>query len=260
MRSTLGGLAILLLAWGLAFQVAGVALVEGLAVLLAAGTILDAWLSTQPARASQPPIPRVPTLELAASAGGLIAWLAGLAVAVVVVAPPDRLWVEAGRAPLELGWPLAFLALAATAVVAARLTTVPRAPVLLDTAAAVLVVYGVSVAVIAVFEGQVGGPVATEELAKQAQVALSVTWTAIGAATLVAGIVRRRAEWRHAAFALLGLATAKVALIDLASLDVAYRALVLAGLGLLLLGSAYVVTRARGGRDEPLAEGGAGEP
>jgi hypothetical protein len=259
-RSTLGGLAALLLGWGLAFQVGGVALVEALAVLLAAGAILDAWLSTSAARSSEPPLPRVPTLELVASGGGLVAWLAGLGIAVLAVAPPSRLWVEAGRVPLEPGWPLAFLALAATAAVAARLTTVPRGRVALDAPAGVLIVYAVSIAVVDVFERQVGGPMATEELAKQAQVALSVTWTAIGAATLVAGIVRRRARWRHAGFVLLGLATAKVALIDLAALDVAYRALVLAGLGLLLLGSAYVVTRARGGAEEPVVEGGAGEP
>jgi hypothetical protein len=53
---------------------------------------------------------------------------------------------------------------------------------------------------------------------------------------------------RHAGFGLLGLATVKVFVIDLAAMDVAYRALVLAGLGLLLLLSAYLFTHFRGPR------------
>ena len=48
---------------------------------------------------------------------------------------------------------------------------------------------------------------------------------------------------RHAGLGLLGLATGKVFVIDLAAMDVAYRAVVLAALGLLLLVSAYLFTR-----------------
>ncbi|MEW6225034.1 MAG: DUF2339 domain-containing protein, partial [Chloroflexota bacterium] len=109
-------------------------------------------------------------------------------------------------------------------------------------------VYLVSVAVVDAFQRMVGGQVAVEELAKQAQVALSVAWTAIGAAALVAGLAGHRPMLRHAGFGLLGLATAKVFVIDLAALDVAYRALVLGGLGVLLLLSAYLFTRFRGPR------------
>ena len=53
---------------------------------------------------------------------------------------------------------------------------------------------------------------------------------------------------RHAGFGLLGLAMAKVFVIDLAAMDVAYRALVLAGLGVLLLASAFLFTHFRGPR------------
>jgi len=89
---------------------------------------------------------------------------------------------------------------------------------------------------------------AVEELAKQAQTALTVTWTLIGTATLVIGLARHRPMLRHAGFGLLGLAIAKVVLIDMASMDVAYRAVVLAGVGLLLLASAYLWTHFRGPR------------
>ena len=115
--------------------------------------------------------------------------------------------------------------------------------------------YAISVAVVSVFQGMVGGSTATEELAKQAQVAMSVCWTAIGVLGLIVGMAWRRTMARQAGLVLIGLATAKVFIIDLASMDVAYRALVLAGLGVLLLLSAWLFTRFRAPRDA-----GAGAP
>jgi len=109
-------------------------------------------------------------------------------------------------------------------------------------------VIAVSVAVVAVFARRAGEGVPGEELAKQAQVALSVCWTAIGVSLLAIGLARRRAVLRHAGLALLAVAIAKVVLIDMASMDVAYRALVLFGLGLLLLAGAWLLTRFRGPR------------
>ena len=184
-------------------------------------------------------------------------------MALTIVAPPGRLWVadpaDAVRAPLLAGWPLAFVALATGAWAGRRLAVLARWRRPLEVAAGVLLVYAASVAVVDVFQRQ-ATPGATEELAKQAQVALSVCWTAIGVVALAIGFARRRAGLRHAGFALLGLATAKVFLIDLAAMDVAYRAIVLAGLGLLLLASAYIVTRPRGPRPGPsgLADDGGG--
>jgi uncharacterized membrane protein len=104
------------------------------------------------------------------------------------------------------------------------------------------------VGVVDLFARRVGGGVPVEELAKQAQVAMSVCWTAIGVVLLGLGLARHRAMLRHAGFALLAAATAKVVLIDMASLDVAYRAVVLFGLGLLLLAGAWLFTRFRGPR------------
>jgi uncharacterized membrane protein len=181
-----------------------------------------------------------------------ILWIGGAGVAFGIVARPDRLWVVdtslEARAPLLVLWPLAFAALALGAYLA------PRHPVFagwrawLEVTSGMLLVYAVSIAVVSLFQRQVGGSTAVEELAKQAQTALTVTWTLIGAAALVVGLVRHRPMLRHAGFGLLGLAVVKVAIIDMASMDVAYRAVVLAGVGLLLLGSAYLWTHFRGPR------------
>ena len=59
------------------------------------------------------------------------------------------------------------------------------------------------------------------------------------------GLVLRRASLRFAGLMVLTLATAKVFIIDLASLDVAYRVITLIVLGLLLVASAYAWTRMR---------------
>ena len=112
-----------------------------------------------------------------------------------------------------------------------------------ETAAGVSLVYLLSVAAVDVFATQVGGPVAVEELQKQGQVALSVLWTVVGVAAFVAGLWSRRLELRQGGLALLALATAKVFLVDLSALDVAYRVISLVALGLLLLASAWLWQR-----------------
>ena len=183
---------------------------------------------------------------------GLAAFLAlgAVAVALLIVAPPDRLWVPAYHArPLLLaGWPLAFAVLAVAFYAASRLPALAAARSWLEVAAAATGVYIASVAVVDAFARMAGGSVATEELAKQAQVALSVCWTAIGVGALAGGLATRRPMARHVGFGLLALATVKVFVVDLAAMDVAYRAIVLAGLGVLLLLSAWLVTHLRGPR------------
>jgi hypothetical protein len=188
-----------------------------------------------------------------ALADGLAVTLAGGAaiVAFGIVAPPDRLWVPVHgdpRAALLAGWPVAFAVLGATLLGVSRLPWLATVRSWLEVAAAGTGVYLASVAVVDVFARMAGGSIATEELAKQAQVALSVCWTAIGAAALGAGLATHRVMPRHVGFGLLALATTKVFLVDLAAMDVAYRALVLAGLGVLLLVSAWLVTHLRGPR------------
>jgi hypothetical protein len=175
-----------------------------------------------------------------------------LAVAFAIVAPPDRLWVVdpavRSTAPLLAGWWVALAAVAAVPYAVSRRVRLATERSALETLAAVLGVYAVSVGVVDLFQRQVGGAIPTEELAKQAQVALSVTWTAIGAVALGTGLRTRHVMPRHIGFGLLALATAKVFVVDLAAMDVAYRALVLAGLGVLLLVSAWLFSNLHGPR------------
>jgi len=194
----------------------------------------------------------LPMTSLAAS---LVA--AAAVVAFTIVAPPSRLLVvdpvAVHQPPLLPLWPLSFVALAAVLLASPRHRPLAPWATALQLAGAAVAVYGVSVAVVAGFQRLVGGTVPVDELATQAQVALSVTWTTIGVVTLGIGLATRRPLVRQAALGLLALATAKVFLVDLGAMDVAYRAVVLAGLGALLLLGAWVVTRFRGpgadGRD-----------
>ncbi len=176
-----------------------------------------------------------------------------LAVVFGIVAPPDRLWVAASRfgssVPALLpGWWLAVGAVAAAALLASRRPELAPQRSALEVAATATGVYLASVAIVDPFQRMVGGAVPTEELAKQAQVTMSVAWTAIGALALGVGLRSRHAMPRHVGFGLLALATGKVFTVDLAAMDVAYRAVVLAGLGVLLLLSAWLFTHLRGQR------------
>jgi uncharacterized membrane protein len=110
-------------------------------------------------------------------------------------------------------------------------------------AAAVTGVYVASVGVTDLFQAQVGAGLALEELQKQSLVALSVLWAVIGGGALAIGLAQRQLPVRGFGLAMLALATSKVFVIDLATLDVAYRVLAFIGLGLLLLASAWVVFR-----------------
>jgi uncharacterized membrane protein len=177
-----------------------------------------------------------------------------LATAFGIVAPPDRLWVPerigAGRPALLAGWWLALGGVAGAALIASRRPGLAARRPALVVAATTVGVYLASVAVVDPFRGLVGGGLPIEELAKQAQVAMSVTWTAIGVLALGVGLWSRHAMPRHIGFGLLALATAKVFTVDLAAMDVAYRAVVLAGLGVLLLLSAWLFAHLRGPRPE----------
>ena len=113
--------------------------------------------------------------------------------------------------------------------------------------AGVSALYLLSVGVVDVFAGQVGGPPPVSDdrldvLAKEAQTALSVVWTVVGFG-IGGRLLLRRSELRLAGLAVLALATVKVFIVDLSSLDVAYRVVVLIVLGLLLVVSAYAWTR-----------------
>jgi uncharacterized membrane protein len=177
------------------------------------------------------------------------------AVALIIVAPPTRLlaseFASTAAVPFLQGWAIAIASIVGALRLAARDIRLARYASWLESGAGALLVYLCSIGIVGAFQGQVGGSVGTEELAKQAQVGLSSLWTALGAGALVAGLALRIALLRQAGLGLLALATAKVFLVDLASLDVAYRVLSFAGLGVLLLFSAYLVNRFRGPQSGP---------
>jgi len=105
-----------------------------------------------------------------------------------------------------------------------------------------LVVYLLSIGVVDHFQAQVGD-VGLDSLQKRAQVALSILWAVLGGVVFAAGIAWLRRPLRIYGLALLGLATAKVFIYDMASLDTSYRVLSLIGLGVLLLLSSYLYQR-----------------
>ncbi|MBS1871445.1 MAG: DUF2339 domain-containing protein [Actinobacteria bacterium] len=80
---------------------------------------------------------------------------------------------------------------------------------------------------------------------QQGQLALSVFWTLTGVGALVAGLRGDRRPLRLAALALLGIAVAKVFLLDLATLTSVYRVGSFVALGLLLLAGAALWQRLR---------------
>ncbi len=165
---------------------------------------------------------------------------AAATVALEGVAPTSRLVV--GEAPVEVAVALqSFLALGASRLRwwPSRSTGRPRrwarwSGVL----AGASFVYLASIAVVDVAATQVGGSASIEELRTWGQVGLSVLWAVLGLVAFVAGLQRRFPELRQAGLVLLGLATLKVFLVDLAALDVAYRVVSLIALGLLLLAGA----------------------
>jgi hypothetical protein len=218
-------------AWLLPFEIRPGYAVAGWSVLALGGL----WLVRT--------IPAAPRLLGTASLG---LGGAGALVALMFVAPPDRLVVDASTD--VLGWPIltdATVALGALAVAlgfgAALHRQEPWArPVLI--VAAVAGVYLLSVGVVDLFQRQVGTR-SLDDLQKEAQVGLSVLWSILGGVGFAGGLLTHRPPVRLFGLALLGLATVKVFLVDLAALDVAYRVLSLVALGVLLLISAVFYAR-----------------
>lgn len=183
-------------------------------------------------------------------AAAAVAVAGGAAVAGLIVAPPLRLAV--GSTAIQ---PIVALQTAASlGVLALGLAGLGRSGTVLSSraepwtrwawlAAGITVVYLLSVGVVDAVATQVGGSIATDELRTQGSVGLSVLWAALGVVTFVAGLRIRIADLRHGGLGLLGLSTAKVFLIDLSALDVAYRVISLIVLGLLLLASAWLWQR-----------------
>jgi len=226
-----GVAAALLVAWLLPFEVRPGYSVAGWSALALAG------LGT---------LRLVPAARLLLGATSIALAAFGAAVALAIVAPLDRLVVDATtKVP---AWAIltdatvALGALAVAAGVGALLHRGERLSLPALIAAGAAVVYLLSVGVVDHFQVQVAAR-PLEELQKEAQVGLSALWSILGAAGFATGLVARRPPIRLFGLGLLGLATVKVFLVDLAALDVAYRVLSLVALGVLLLISAAVYAR-----------------
>jgi uncharacterized membrane protein len=232
MPAVLGSVgAALVIAWLLPFEVRPGYAVAGWSLLALAGLTL---------------VRLVPSSRLlVATASIALASFAGV-VALAVVAPPDRLVVDGvttvAGLPFVSDATVALGALAIVAAVGGLLHRGERLSLPSLAAGGVAVVYLLSVAVVDQFQLQVAAR-PLEELQKEAQVGLSVLWSILGAAAFAIGLATHRPPIRLFGLALLGLATVKVFLVDLAALDVAYRVLSLVALGVLLLVSAAVYSR-----------------
>ena len=120
-------------------------------------------------------------------------------------------------------------------------------------------VYALSVLAVDIVGSRLGGSTALEELQTQGQVTLSVLWAVLGVITFMYGLRRDSQDARLGGLTLLGLATAKVFVFDLAALDVAYRVISFVALGLLLLAGAWLSQRARP-RKRPVVDAPTPEP
>jgi hypothetical protein len=226
-----------ILAYGSVFEVYADAAIVIAAGLAAAGFALGRWRGvTEPA------------WRLATGASLALAAIATLA-ALNVVAGVDLLTVAnvrvAGHPPFISAATVACAAIVAALGVGVRLNRGRSFAPWIGIAAGALGVYALSIGLVDLFQARIPGPVAFEEVATQAQVAMSVLWIVLGAVVFVFGLARGHLVVRQAGLALLALASLKVFVFDLASLDVAYRVLSLVALGTFLLITAWVYARLR---------------
>ena len=195
---------------GLALALSGPALVAGWCV----EAVLMAWVGRR-----------------AGDRRGQFASLAFLAAAslhaLIFEAPPKALAYGLDSVPRAV---VALVLVAAAALAVAAL--VPELGRALVLAAVAVATYLASVLVV-------------DAAGDHAQLALSAFWAALGFVGLIAGLVRDRRPLRLAGLALLGLAVAKVFIVDLAALASLWRVASFLLLGLLLLAGAFAYQRMR---------------
>jgi uncharacterized membrane protein len=169
------------------------------------------------------------------------------------LAATHALVVEAPPVSLVTGLADPAAAVAALGVVAGCLLLLaawvdlddPRCVPALRGAAAVTALYLASTLVVTPFESDAAIDSALLSAHQQGQMVLSVFWGLVGVATIFVGLRRDVVIVRVAGLALLGVTVAKLFLFDLATLTAGYRVVAFIGLGLLLLGGAFVWQRLR---------------
>jgi hypothetical protein len=202
-----------LAAVGLALALSGPALVAG----WSAEAVLMAWVGTRVG-------------DRRGQVASLVFLAAATLHALIFEAPPKALAYGLDSVPRAV---VALLLVLAAALTIASL--VRELTGVLVLAAAVAGTYLGSVLVV-----DVAGAVQ-----QHSQLALSAFWAALGFGGLVAGLVRDRRPLRLGGLALLGLAVAKVFVVDLAALASLWRVASFLVLGLLLLAGAFAYQRMR---------------
>lgn len=109
--------------------------------------------------------------------------------------------------------------------------------------AGISTVYLASITVVDIFQSRVTTRESARAIGKQAQVALSILLAGGGILVFASGLFRFGRIVRSFGLALLAVATAKVFLYDLSSLDTTYRVLSFIGLGIILLAASFAYQR-----------------
>jgi uncharacterized membrane protein len=176
--------------------------------------------------------------DLRAYAGAALYLLLAAGHVVVREAPPKALLYGVDSLPRALG-ALAIVGIAIAAVALLLRGRHEDEEHALWRAAGVWALYLCSLAVVDVTGAHAGG------IAQHPQFALSAFWAALGLALLLVGLRRGVRTLRLCGFALLGVAVAKVFVLDLAALGSLWRVGSLLALGLMLLGGAFAYQRSR---------------
>jgi uncharacterized membrane protein len=103
----------------------------------------------------------------------------------------------------------------------------------------VLGLYAMCVTIVDVFQSRVDSLDQVVDVAKQAQVAVSIALAAVGFGVLLLGTAKNRYARQIGGLAILVAASVKVFVFDLATLDATYRVLSFVGLGVVLLAAGY---------------------
>jgi uncharacterized membrane protein len=203
-------------------------------VAWAAASVMLAWLATR-AREVRFLVAAVPFLGLA------------LAHALVLESPPSHLF--AARLDPGAGAPAVLVAAAALAGVAwfARSVRDDRRHAAWITG--VLVVYGVSLAILQLAESVFA--IGLQAEFQRGQTAVSAFWGLLGLVLLYAGLTRWR-SLRLAGLALFALSLGKIFLYDLPSLSSIERALSFLAVGAVLMLGGFFYQRLAAGKAEPV--------
>ena len=203
------------------------------AVVLWSAIAASLWMLTRVYQQSKTLLSRAASVLTAAA----VAWT------LLEIAPPSRLFINsASGVDHPLFWSsasLALLALIAALATGYRVRRTERDGRLMGTVAAGLAVYLLSVGLVDEFQSRANLSGSFESIQKQAQVGLSILWAGLGILAFVVGLKRNASIVRAFGLVLLLLATLKVFIYDLASLDASYRVLSFVGLGVILLASSF---------------------